>query len=172
MRSSPSTSFRPVFSKPPDCGSVVHFASAIYTHPILGGLIIGTLESRFRSYTVRAVVFDGGRAPEATLRSRQLSRGAALPSVEVSGGAAVVGFLGVGVSLVLFVLALRHLGAARTGAYFSLAPFIGALVAIVLLHDPLSVRLVLSGALMGFGLWMHLAERHEHEHEHDALEHE
>jgi hypothetical protein len=54
----------------------------------------------------------------------------------------------------------------------SLAPFIGTLVAIVLLHDPLSVRLVLSGALMGFGLWMHLAERHEHEHEHDALEHE
>ena len=86
--------------------------------------------------------------------------------------AAIVGFLGVGVSLVLFVLALRHLGAARTGAYFSLAPFIGALVAIVLLHDPLSVRLVLSGSLMGFGLWMHLAERHEHEHEHDALEHE
>jgi drug/metabolite transporter (DMT)-like permease len=99
-------------------------------------------------------------------------RGAALPSVEGCGAAAVVGFLGVGVSLVLFVLALRHLGAARTGAYFSLAPFIGALVAIVMLHDPLSVRLVLSGALMGFGLWMHLAERHEHEHEHDALEHE
>jgi EamA-like transporter family len=99
-------------------------------------------------------------------------RGAALPSIEVSGGAAVVGFLGVGVSLVLFVLALRHLGTARTGAYFSLAPFVGALVAIVLLHDPLSFKLVLSGALMGFGLWMHLAERHEHEHEHDAFEHE
>jgi drug/metabolite transporter (DMT)-like permease len=99
-------------------------------------------------------------------------RGAAFPSFGVFGGAAVVGFLGVGVSLVLFILALRYLGAARTGAYFSLAPFVGALVAIVLLHDPLSVRLVLSGALMGFGLWMHLAERHEHEHEHDALEHE
>jgi len=98
--------------------------------------------------------------------------GAALLSVEVSGEAAVVGFLGVGVSLVLFVLALRHLGAARTGGYFSLAPFIGALVAVVLLHDPLSVKLALSGALMGFGLWMHLAERHDHEHEHDALEHE
>lgn len=68
-------------------------------------------------------------------------RGAALPSAEVSGAAAVVGFFGVGVSLVLFVLALRHLGTARTGAYFSLAPFIGALVAIALLHDPLSVKL-------------------------------
>jgi drug/metabolite transporter (DMT)-like permease len=64
-------------------------------------------------------------------------RGAALPSVEVTGRAAVVGFLGVGVSLVLFVLALRHLGTARTGAYFSFAPFIGAMIAIVLLHDGL-----------------------------------
>jgi drug/metabolite transporter (DMT)-like permease len=99
-------------------------------------------------------------------------RGAALPSTEVSAGAAGVGFLGVGVSLVLFVLALRHLGTARTGAYFSLAPFIGALVAIALFHDTLSVKLAFSGALMAFGLWMHLAERHEHEHVHDALEHE
>jgi len=101
-----------------------------------------------------------------------LLRGVALPSAGVSAEAAVVGFLGVGVSLVLFILGLRHLGTARTGAYFSLAPFIGALVAIALLHDPLSVKLILSGALMGFGLWMHLAERHEHEHEHDVLEHE
>lgn len=101
-----------------------------------------------------------------------LLRGAALPSIGVSGGAAVVGFLCVGVSLVLFILALRHLGTARTGAYFSLAPFIGATVAIVLLHDPVSVKLVLSGALMGFGLWIHLAERHEHEHQHGALEHD
>ena len=99
-------------------------------------------------------------------------RGAALPSAGVPAGAVAVGFLGVGVSLVFFILALRHLGTARTGAYFSLAPFIGALVAIFLLHDPLSTKLIFSGALMGFGLWMHFAERHEHEHEHDLLEHE
>jgi drug/metabolite transporter (DMT)-like permease len=99
-------------------------------------------------------------------------RDSALPSADTSGGAAVVGFLGVGVSLALFILALRHLGTARTVAYFSLAPFIGALVAITLLRDPLSAKLILSGALMGFGLWMHIAERHEHEHKHDALEHE
>src|ERR1700732_5502624 len=93
-------------------------------------------------------------------------RGAALPSIGMSGGAAGVGFLGVGLSLVLFILALRHLGTARTGAYFSLAPFDGALVAIVLLHDPLSLRLVLSGALMGFGLWRLFAERHEKDNGH------
>jgi drug/metabolite transporter (DMT)-like permease len=96
--------------------------------------------------------------------------GAALPSVSLIGAGAVVGFVGIGVSLVLFVLGLRHLGAARTWAYFSLAPFIGALIAIVFLGEPLTAKLLVAGDLMGFGLWLHLAERHEHLHE--ELEHE
>jgi hypothetical protein len=73
---------------------------------------------------------------------------------------------------VLFVLALRHLGTARTSAYFSLAPFIGAVLALGLLHEAATPSLMLAGLLMGFGLWMHLAERHDHEHAHEALEHE
>lgn len=101
-----------------------------------------------------------------------LLRGGALPAWPDAGAAALVGFFGIGVSLVLFLLALRHVGTARTGAYFSLAPFVGALAAIVLLRDPLTPQLGLAGVLMGFGLWMHLAERHAHEHEHEALEHE
>ena len=98
--------------------------------------------------------------------------GARLPSVGVTGAALVVGFLGVGVSLVLFVLALRDLGAARTGAYFSLAPFLGAAIAIILLNEPVTPQLVVAGVLMAFGLWLHLTERHGHEHQHEALEHE
>ena len=98
--------------------------------------------------------------------------GAALPSAGILGAAAIVGFVGIGVSLVLFILGLRHLGAARTGAYFSLAPFIGALLAIVFLNEPLTARLAIAGALMGFGLWLHLAERHQHAHQHDALDHD
>lgn len=97
---------------------------------------------------------------------------AAVPPTATIGAAAVVGFLGVGVSLVLFMLALRHLGTARTGAYFSLAPYIGAVIAIGLLHEPLTIQLVMAGLLMGVGLWLHLAERHEHEHLHEVLEHE
>jgi drug/metabolite transporter (DMT)-like permease len=98
--------------------------------------------------------------------------GAATPPMAVIGAAAVVGFLGVGVSLVLFMLALRHLGTARTGAYFSLAPFIGAVIAVVLLREPVTMQLVMAGLLMGAGLWLHLVERHEHEHIHEVMEHE
>lgn len=100
------------------------------------------------------------------------SLGAALPGIATLAGGAVVGFLGVGLSLVLFMLALRHLGTARTGAYFSLAPFIGAIAAIALFAEPLSAQLLLAGGLMAIGLWLHLSEHHEHDHLHEALEHE
>jgi drug/metabolite transporter (DMT)-like permease len=98
--------------------------------------------------------------------------GARLPVGAAIPAAMLIGFLGYGLSLVLFVLGLRHLGAARTGAYFSSAPFIGALLAVVLLGEELSPRLLLAGALMGIGLLLHLLERHEHEHTHDPIEHE
>jgi drug/metabolite transporter (DMT)-like permease len=101
-----------------------------------------------------------------------LARGEALPSSLIMSAAGTIGFLSIGVSLVLFVLALRHLGAARTGAYFALAPFMGAVVAIGLLHEPVTLKLAVAAALMGLGLWLHLTERHEHEHLHELLEHE
>jgi len=101
-----------------------------------------------------------------------LAMGARLPSAAQIGGAAVVGFLGYGVSLVLFVLGLRHLGAARTGAYFSTAPFIGAILAIGMFDEPVTLRLALAGVLMAIGVYFHLAEAHEHEHAHEGLEHE
>lgn len=101
-----------------------------------------------------------------------LTAGVGLPGPGLLMAGAVLGFGGVGVSLVLFMLALRHLGAARTGAYFSLAPFIGAALAVAIFREPVTARLLLAGALMAAGLWLHLAERHEHEHVHEALGHE
>ena len=98
-------------------------------------------------------------------------QGSVLPDWASVAGVAAVGFLGYGVSLVLFVLALRHIGAARTGAYFSTAPFIGAAIALVLLHEPMTASLTLAGLLMGLGTWLHLTERHEHEHLHESLAH-
>jgi len=98
--------------------------------------------------------------------------GASLPPLGIVSLAGIVGFLGYGVSLACFVLALRHLGTARTGAYFSLAPFVGAALAVMLLNEALTWQLLVAGALMGLGLWLHLAEQHAHEHSHTAQDHE
>lgn len=82
-----------------------------------------------------------------------------------------VGVLGYGVSLMFFVLALRAVGTARTGAYFATAPFVGAAVAVGLLGEPLTWQLAIAGALMAAGVWLHLTERHEHDHGHEPLTH-
>lgn len=100
------------------------------------------------------------------------SLGAALPAPAAIGGAALLGLFSYGVSLTLFVLALRHLGAARTGAYYAAAPFIGAGVAVLLLGEDVTLGFVAGGLLMALGLWLHLTERHQHEHRHEPLEHE
>lgn len=98
--------------------------------------------------------------------------GASLPPAATVLGAGMVGLLGYGVSLVLFVAALRHLGAARTGAYFAVAPFFGAIVAVVILGEPPSVQLLIAGVLMAAGVWLHLTEVHDHDHIHESMEHE
>lgn len=93
------------------------------------------------------------------------------PPVWAVLAAGSLGWLSYGVSLALFVVGLRHLGTARTGAYFSVAPFVGALIAVPLLGEAVTARLLLAGGLMGAGVWLHLTERHEHAHDHASLEH-
>jgi drug/metabolite transporter (DMT)-like permease len=113
-----------------------------------------------------------GLAAGAVNVSLALWIGASFPSAPLIAASAVLGLLGIGVSLVMFILALRHLGTARTGAYYALAPFIGAVMAVVLLGEPVTASLAAASALMGLGLWLHLSERHQHEHRHTALDHE
>lgn len=100
-----------------------------------------------------------------------LSFGAALPTHLTALSAMTVGLLGYGVSLVLFVLALRGLGTARTGAYFSTAPFMGAVVALAFMGESTYPAFWIAAGLMGCGVWLHLTERHEHEHQHEPIEH-
>lgn len=97
--------------------------------------------------------------------------GADAPSGPIIAGALLVGFLGYGASLVFFVVALRGLGSARTGAYFSTAPFIGGALAILVFHEPTTWMFWAAGACMALGVWLHLTERHEHGHAHAALTH-
>ncbi len=100
-----------------------------------------------------------------------LMAGESLPATGLLLATMLVGLVGYGASLVLFVLALRGLGTARTGAYFSIAPFIGATLALVLLAEVANPTFWVAGALMGFGVWLHLTERHEHTHSHEPMEH-
>ena len=97
--------------------------------------------------------------------------GATLPSWGIVAGAMVVGLFAYGVSLALFIVAMRHIGTARAGAYFSVAPFFGALIA-VLLGEPVTWPLVIAAALMAVGVWLHLTERHDHEHTHEVVTHD
>jgi len=72
---------------------------------------------------------------------------------------------------VLFIVALRHLGTARTGAYFSVAPFFGAAVALAVLGEEATALFWVAATLMALGVWLHVTERHEHRHVHGPIEH-
>lgn len=101
-----------------------------------------------------------------------LLMGVEFPSTMVLLSALSLGLLAYGVSLSLFIVGLRHLGTARTGAYFAVAPFFGAVLSIVLLNEPMTWNLLVAGGLMALGVWLHLTEYHSHEHDHPVLEHE
>jgi drug/metabolite transporter (DMT)-like permease len=86
--------------------------------------------------------------------------------------AGVVGLLGYGVSLALFIVALRDLGTARTAAYFSVAPFFGAALALLLLAETPGAAFWVAAALMALGVGLHIMERHGHVHAHQPMAHE
>jgi len=88
-----------------------------------------------------------GLAAGAVNLTLAIGLGAQLPPVRAAAAAMVIGLLAYGVSLTLFVVALRHLGTARTSAYFSVAPFLGAVLA-VMLGDAITPRLLAAGTLM------------------------
>jgi drug/metabolite transporter (DMT)-like permease len=100
-----------------------------------------------------------------------LGMGLSLPGMGTMVGAGLVGFCGYGLSLMFFVLALRHLGTARTAAYFSAAPFVGALLSLFILGESPPPLFWIAAVLMGAGLWLHLTESHIHEHRHDPVDH-
>jgi drug/metabolite transporter (DMT)-like permease len=101
-----------------------------------------------------------------------VAMGAAFPDLRTIGAAMAIGLFGYGVSLVLFVVALRGLGTSRTGAYFSIAPFVGVLIAGVFFGEAMSTAVWIAGLLMTIGVVLHMTEDHTHGHAHPALLHE
>jgi drug/metabolite transporter (DMT)-like permease len=87
-------------------------------------------------------------------------------------GLALIGGLGYGLSLRLYLLAQRAFGAARTGSVFASAHFVGAAVAFGMGQRNLTFWTLGGSALMIAGVLLHISEQHEHEHVHEAMEHE
>jgi drug/metabolite transporter (DMT)-like permease len=112
-----------------------------------------------------------GLAAGAVNTGLALFLGARVPGPAGIAEAMTIGLLGYGISLVLFVVALRGLGAARTGAYFSTAPFMGAAIAVLGFGDHPSPTFWVAAVLMAAGVWLHLQERHAHAHTHQPVRH-
>lgn len=149
-----------------------HWGAALIAMACIGWGIDNNLTRKLSSADPVQIAMVKGLVAGPVNLSLAVMQGAELPSPVPMAGALLIGFLGYGVSLALFVLALRHLGTARTGAYFAVAPFIGALLAVPLFAEPVTASLVVAGLLMALGVWLHFTERHIHEHEHAAFDHE
>lgn len=147
----------------------------------LGPLLIGgacllwaidnNLMRKASNADARVIACIKGLAAGSTNLAIAFALGATWPTASNALLAAGLGLLSYGVSFMLFVVALRELGAARTGAYYSTAPFFGTALAVVLLHEPITARLLVAAPLMAIGVWLHLRERHSHAHRHDVLTH-
>lgn len=94
------------------------------------------------------------------------------PGAAAALGAMVLGCFSYGLSIVLFILAMRGLGAARTSAFFGTAPFVGSLLSIILFRESPGVLFITSLPVMALGTVLLLIERHEHPHLHKSLQHE
>ena len=151
------------------------FGEALPAVAILGACLAwgidNNLTRRVSLADARYVAMVKGLAAGSVNLAIAIAAGASLPSAPVVGASLLLGFLSYGLSLMLFVMALRDLGTARTGAYFSTAPFAGALIAVFALGEPVTAQLLLAGLLMALGVWLHITERHGHSHTHEPLEH-
>ena len=85
-----------------------------------------------------------------------------LPNLAQIAKISVIGFFSYGVCFVFIVKSLNLIGAARTGTYFGIAPFIGALMSVIILSEPITTNLIISAFLMGLGMWI-CAAKDEHD---------
>lgn len=96
--------------------------------------------------------------------------GEGLPDIAHIAGAMLLGFVAYGLSIFMYVRAQHTLGAARTSAYYAVNPFIGALLSLALLREPLSKTYLVALAVMAAGSALvvadTLARRHTHPHAH------
>jgi len=152
-----------------------HFSTTLPALAVVGACLCWGIDNNFTCKVSHAdatwIASVKGLAAGGVNISIAMMMGADWPTLPSLGGMLIVGCVSYGISLILFVVALRHLGTARTGAYFSIAPFFGSALAFPLLGEEIDARLIIAGTLMGLGIWLHVTERHEHSHWHAAKSH-
>jgi drug/metabolite transporter (DMT)-like permease len=146
-------------------------ASSLIVAACLCWALDNNLTRKISAGDARVLAAIKGLVAGATNTALALSLGATLPPLPHVLGTLLIGFLGYGLSLVLFIVALRELGTARTSAYFATAPFIGAAAAMLLYGQPADVAFWLAASCMGVGVWLHVTEHHEHDHTHEPSSH-
>jgi len=120
---------------------------------------------------VMIVAWKGVSAGSFTLLIT-LALGVGFPALSSILRCMLLGALSIGLSLVLFILAMRNLGTARTTALFGSAPFMGAILSWFIFHEALSGRFYIAATMMIVGVVLLVGEKHNHEHEHGWTEHE
>ncbi|HEY3672217.1 MAG TPA: DMT family transporter [Acidimicrobiia bacterium] len=101
-----------------------------------------------------------------------LTIGEQFPALAYLAAALALGAVSYGISILLDAHALRVLGAAREAAVFAVAPFVGALVAPLVLPESIGIGELVAGALMATGIAFLLRERHDHLHRHELVVHD
>lgn len=147
------------------------FGSSLVAAACLAWALDNNLTRKVSGADARVIAAVKGLAAGCASTTLALALGDPLPAPPHVAAILLLGFVGYGLSLVLFVIALRHLGSARTGAYFATSPFVGTAVAIGLFGQPVTALFWVAAALMAVGVWLHLSERHDHDHLHEPLTH-
>jgi drug/metabolite transporter (DMT)-like permease len=160
-----------LLSLQPDAGYAFSLGALSIAAACLAWAVDNNLTRRISAGDAVAIAAIKGAVAGAVNLAIAFASGAAWPAPGQALGAALTGLFGYGVSLALFVVALRGLGAARTGAYFSIAPFAGIVLAMVALGEMPGAPFWAALPLVAAGVWLHVTERHAHEHLHEPMEH-
>ena len=120
---------------------------------------------------LEVVVAKGSLGGAATL-AVAAAFGQSVPSAGPTVVLLACGATGYGLSLRLYLLAQRRIGAGRTGSVFALAPFVGAALAFALGERTGGPFTLLACGLFAAGVYLHVTERHGHRHGHPATAHE
>ncbi|HWU91435.1 MAG TPA: EamA family transporter [Kofleriaceae bacterium] len=131
-----------------------------------------TLTRPLAERDAREVVAGKGGLGALLTTVTALAAGDAWPSWPAALVLLGCGATGYGLSLRLYLLAQRRIGAGRTGSVFALAPFIGAALGFALGDRGAGAGTLAAAVLFALGVYLHVTERHAHAHAHEPLDHD